>query len=182
MPYEILLQCHVILFQSKAWTTSMVTSCFDLMTNRAWMNDLIATPNMKHYHSKILWSIQMNRDNILNLNVTPLIGRLLQGDGNIIVELKRAVEIRTASSTPRVNFNIFFKKKIIFYFYEVHPKNFNRNDCDYINTSVLFGMIEKLVLYNFFKYMFHRLHIDHLKLFFGYMCTHGNHKKCYPYI
>ena len=73
MPYEILLlQCHVILFQSSAWTTSMVTLLFHLMTNCARMNDFIATPNMKHYCSNIFWSTQMNSDNILNLIAIPL--------------------------------------------------------------------------------------------------------------
>jgi hypothetical protein len=47
----------------------------------------------------------MNKDNILNLNAIPSFGRLLQGDGNIIVGFKRAAEIWTASSTLRANFN-----------------------------------------------------------------------------
>jgi hypothetical protein len=75
------------------------------MTKRAGMIDFIATPNMKYYCSNIFWSTQMNRDNMLNLNAIPSCGRLLQGDGNIIVELKRAAEIWIASSTLRANFN-----------------------------------------------------------------------------
>ena len=43
--------------------------------------------------------------NMLKVRAKPLIARLLQGDGKIIVELKEAVEIWTTSFAHRINFN-----------------------------------------------------------------------------
>jgi hypothetical protein len=45
-----------------------------------------------------------NEQGHINLNPISLIGRLLQGDGNITVKLEVAVKIWTTSSTQGVNF------------------------------------------------------------------------------